>query len=316
MRAAIIGLGKIAWRHDGGQPIDGAVLTHLSALLNAGIDVVGGADPCPQARRDFTISTGIVAYSTVAELLDKAPDLVTIASPNRFHAQHLTACLDVGVKYIWLEKPATTDLTATRALAIRARAQGARVMVGFQRRYMPSYQKLKQNDLGALSGIDVTYSRGLETNGSHMVDLILWLLGDRIPSLIGVVPSSALATDITEQCPSFLLQGVGNVPVTVTGLDLDYHSIDIVVHYSTGRRSVRHGGQTALTEVKTPNPMFAGFYYLHSVHGSQNVQNEVGKVFPVMLQDLLFGDEDQPLSNLDSAVLGQSIVAQVLDTCV
>ena len=46
MRAAIIGLGKIAWRYDGGQPIDGAVLTHLSALLNAGINVEIGRASC------------------------------------------------------------------------------------------------------------------------------------------------------------------------------------------------------------------------------------------------------------------------------
>jgi len=316
MRAAIIGLGQVAWRYDRGQPTDGAVLTHLSVLLKAEIDVVGGADPNLHARRDFTTSTGITAHATVAALLDTVPDLVTIASPNRFHAQHLMACLDAGVKYIWLEKPATTDSTITHALAARARAQGTRVMVGFQRRYMPSYQTLKQDDLGPLIGIDVTYSRGLETNGAHMVDLILWLLGDQIPSLMGVVPGPLPATHVTEPCPSFLLQGVGNVPVTVTGLDLDYHSIDIVVHYRAGRRAVRHGGQTTLTEVKTPNPLFAGFYYLHSVYGSQNVQNEVGKVFPVMLQDLLQGSGDQPLSNLDSAWLGQSIVAQVLDKCV
>lgn len=316
MRAVIIGLGKIAWRYDGGQTTDGAVLTHLSVLLEAGIEVVGGVDPNQKARKDFTVATGIRAYETVEALLDIAPDLVTIASPNQFHAEHLMACLDAEVKYIWLEKPATTDPTVTTALAARARAQATRVLVGFQRRYMPCYQTLKENDLGDLIGMDITYSRGLETNGAHMIDLILWLLGDRVPSLIGVVPGPLLATHVTEPCPSFLLQGEGNVPVTVTGLDLDYHSIDIVVHYSAGRRAVRHGGLTTLSEVKTPNPLFPGSYYLHSVNGAQNVQKELGKVFPIMLQDLLYGNEDQPLSNLESAVLGQSIIAQVLDICV
>ena len=316
MRAATIGLGQIAWRYDGGWPANGMALTHLSALRQAGLDIMGATDPDAQARAEFTTATGIAAHKTVAALLDTGPDVVSIASPNRFHAEHLSACLDAGIKYIWLEKPATTDPVATRALAARVTALSARVMVGFQRRYMPSYLALRQDDLGDLIGIDVTYSRGLETNGTHMVDLILWLLKDQMPDLLGVVPGPLPPVYVQEPCPSFLLQGAGNVPVTVTGLDLQYHSIDIVAHYSKGRRAVRHGGQTLLAEVATPNPLFPGFYYLTSEHGPQNLNNEVGSAFPAMVHDLLHGGGDQPLSNLKSAGLGQSIVAQVLDQCV
>lgn len=316
MRAAIIGLGQIAWRYDGGQPADGAALTHLSALRHAGLDIIGTSDSNPEARREFNTVTGINTYATVAALLDITPDLVSIASPNQSHADHLVACLEAGVKYIWLEKPATTDTAFTHDLASRASALGARVLVGFQRRYMPSYLALGQDDLGDLIGIDVTYSRGLETNGAHMVDLILWLLKDQMPDLLGVVPGLLPPVHVQEASPSFLLKGAGNVPVTVTGLDLQYHSIDIVVHYSNGRRAVRHGGQTSLTEVKIPNPLFPGFYYLTSEHGPQDVKNEVGFAFPAMVNDLLHGGGEQPLSNLRSAGLGQSIVAQVLDQCV
>ena len=316
MRAAIIGLGQIAWRYDGGQPADGTALTHLSALRQAGLDIMGATDPDAQACAKFTTATGINTQATVAALLDMPPDVVSIASPTQLHADHLVACLEAGVKYIWLEKPATTDPAATRDLAARATALDARVMVGFQRRYMPSYLALAQDDLGDLIGIDVTYSRGLETNGAHMVDLILWLLEDQMPDLLGVMPGPLPPVHVQEPCPSFLLQGAGNVPVTVTGLDLLYHSIDIVVHYSKGRRAVRHGGQTLLAEAKTPNPLFPGFYHLTSEHGPQNRKNEVGSAFPAMVHDLLHGDGDQPLSNLGSAGLGQSIVAQVLDQCV
>ena len=315
MRAAIIGLGQIAWRYDGGDPVDGSALTHLSALRQAGISVIGAYDPDAKARKSFTEETGIKIYDTINGLLAADPDVVTIASPNRFHAEHLKVCLDAGVKYVWLEKPATTDLAEIDELAALASRQGARVMVGFQRRYMPCYQALRQKDLGALIGIDVTYSRGLETNGAHMVDLVLSLLGDKMPSFIGAVSNTQSPTHTSEVSPSFLLQGANKVPVTVMGLDLDHHSIDIVVHYSGGRREVRHGGQSALTETKMPNPMFPGFYYLQSTHGPQDMRNEIGRVFPAMIQDLLHGTEPQPLSNLNSAGLGQTIVAQVLNAC-
>lgn len=63
-------------------------------------------------------------------------------------------------------------------LAARADAQNTRVLVGFQRRYMPAYQPLLNTDLGNLTGIEITYSRGFETNESHLMDLVLWVLGD------------------------------------------------------------------------------------------------------------------------------------------
>lgn len=316
MRAAIIGLGKVAWLYDYGRPLDGKALTHFSTLRQAGLNIVAAADPSHRARQEFTTTTGVKSYSTITEVLDMSPDVVSIASPNQFHSEHLIACLEAGVKYIWLEKPATTDAVATRQLADRATSLGARVLVGFQRRYMHSYRTLAQDDMGDVIGIDVTYSRGLETNGSHMVDLIVWLLRDQIPDLFGVVPGPIPPTYVKEPCPSFLLQGAGNVPVTVTGLDLQYHSIDIVVHYAQGRRAVRHGGSTLISEFKTPNPWFPGFYYLTSENGPQNVENEIGLAFPAMIKDLLSGDREQPLSNLRSAGVGQAIVAKVLSQCV
>ena len=71
-----------------------------------------------------------------------------------------------------------------------------------------------------------------------------------------------------------------------------------------------------LVEEKTPNVSFPGFYYLASEHGIQDLKNEIGSAFPAMVQDLLHGCGDQPLSNLRSAGLGQSIVAKVLNQCV
>lgn len=314
MRAAIIGLGQIAWRYDGGLPQDGAALTHLATLRQADLDILGGADPMAQAREDFSGATGLPSFADLGQVLDQSPDLVTIASPNAVHADHLAACLDAGVKYIWLEKPATTDPAQTLALAEQADRLGARVLVGFQRRYMPSYQALMRGDLGQLTGAEVTYSRGLETNGAHMVDLILALLGDQLPDVAGVVAGPAVV-ECAEPCPSFLLAGPGGVPIAVLGQDLSYHSIDIAAHYTGGRRAVRHGGQSTLAEVKTPNPLFPGFHYLASDLGAQDVAAEVGAVFPAMLADLMKGAAPQPLSNLRSAGLGQQIVTQVLGRC-
>jgi predicted dehydrogenase len=317
MRAAIIGLGQIAWRYDGGTPLNGTALTHLSTLKLAGVEVICGADPSATARKDFTAATGLNAVEDVDFLLAQSPNIVTIASPNALHAEHLLACINAGVRYVWLEKPLTADTDIIADLAARADAQKIRVLVGFQRRYMPVYQELLKSNLGKLTGIEITYSRGLETNGSHLIDLLLWLLDDERPEVIGVIPGTK-PLNTNEPSPSFLLRGANGIPVTVMGMDLGYHSIDIVVHYSEGRRSVRWGGQQSMTEKKIANPLHPGFFCLGTKLPNQpnlNTSSEIANAFPTLLQDLLYGIGQQPISNLHNARLVQSVVAEVLKQC-
>ena len=315
MRAAIIGLGKVAWGYDSGHFTGTKAVSHLSALLQEGLDVVGGADPNLIAREEFSNATGISSYEKIEDLLSLNPEMVSIASPKEFHAEQLASCLEKGVKYIWLEKPATDDSIQAQYLAKQAKQKNARVMVGFQRRYMSSYNALKTKALGSLQAIEITYSLGLETNGSHMLDLLLWLLDGESIKLKGVIKSPIQSVHSRELCPSFLLQSSSGIPINVTGLDVDYHSVDIVVHYCLGRRAVRHGGQTKLFENKCPNPLFPNFYYLSSEDGVQDIRYEVESVFSVMLKDLLYGSKREPISNLNSAALGQALIEKILSEC-
>lgn len=324
MRAAILGLGQVAWRYDGGRPgADGAALTHLSACRAAGdIAVIGGADAHPGARQAWTEGTGLPVFDTAEALLALKPDLVSIASPNALHGAHLEACLDAGIPMVWLEKPATEDPGQTRRLAARAAREGCRVLVGFQRRYLPVYRSLRRAmagaPYGAPLGIEVVYSRGLATNGAHLVDLVLQLLGDVPPRLRGVTARSA-PVHVPEPSPSFLLQTEAGLPVTVTGLDADHHSIDLTVHFGAGRLSVLYGGLAMRAERRIPNPMFPGFFRLapdpgYPVESPGALAASMGQVFPAMLADLraAHAGGGAPLSTLHSAAAGQSIVAAVL----
>lgn len=317
MRAGIIGLGHIAWRYDKGAQRRGRSLTHLSTYRSRNMEILAGVDPCESTRAEFYQSTGLHAHEDLDQLLSQSPDVVSITSPTRFHSEHLYACLEAGVRYIWLEKPATTSPSRTHELAQRAAELGARVLVGFQRRYMPIYQDLLVSDMGDLEGIEITYSRGLETNGSHLVDLAVWLMGDTFPRIHGVTLSRP-PRNVSEPSPSFILESDEGVVATVLGLDLDYHAIDIVVHYAEGRKAVRWGGQLGQNEVKVPDPLFDGYFRLGPEDASQllkDTRSQLTGVFDTVLDDLLDGEMPQPRSNLLSAYMGQKIVAEVLNQC-
>lgn len=317
MRAGIIGLGHIAWRYDKGEQRCGQSLTHLSTYRSHGMEILAGVDPCETTRAEFFQSTGVPAHASIDHLLSQSPDVVSITSPTRFHAEHLHACLEAGVRHIWLEKPATGSPTQTLELAKRAEELDARVLVGFQRRYMPIYQDLLVSNLGHLEGVEITYSRGLETNGAHMVDLAVWLMGDTLPKIHGVTLCHP-PRNVNEPSPSFILESDKGVVATVLGLDLGYHAIDFVVHYAEGRKAVRWGGQLGQNEVKVPDPLFDGYFRLGPEDASQPVQDtrsQLTGVFDTVLDDLLNGPMPQPRSNLMSAYLGQKLVSEVLSQC-
>lgn len=318
LRAAIIGLGNVAWKYD--AAMEGRALTHRSTYASdARTQLVAGFDADPAQRGAFAAATGIATSPTLDGLLEQRPDIVSICSPNGLHAQHLRACLHAGIPMIWLEKPATTDIGEARELIALQRELGtSTVLVGFQRRYQPAYQRLRalitDGVLGECLGMSLTYSRGLETNGVHLVDLLFQLLGDETAcDLHGVTPAAGPTAS-----PSFLLQFAGAIPCAVTGLTLDYHSIDMTAHFAAGRASVLHGGAAEIRETRIENPLYPGFFRLTSdptlTASAKALEQEAQSVFPTMLDDLIVAHMagHEPASSLRTAVMAQAVVEQVL----
>ena len=93
---------------------------------------------------------------------------------------------------VWLEKPPAPNLAQAEELEALRRAQGGRttVLVNFQRRYAEPYIRLRQavreEALGPCRQVELRYSRGLVPNGSHMLDLLFFVFGERPCDLLWV----------------------------------------------------------------------------------------------------------------------------------
>jgi predicted dehydrogenase len=317
-RAALIGLGNIAWKYDAAR--SDVSLTHRSAYArNMRTELCIGFDADAAQRALFAEQTGVSTTNTLDALLDSRPDIVSICSPNGLHAEHLRACLVARVPMVWLEKPATTSAKDANDLLDLQRMLGSTtVLVGFQRRYQQAYQRLKtlliERSLGECIGISLTYSRGLETNGVHLVDLLFYLLGETVDyEISGVTPANGPMAS-----PSFLLRFDLGIDCVATGLPLDHHSIDVTVHFSAGRASVLYGGATSVTERRIENPLFPGFFRLAvdtgETGGIEQLGDDAGAVMPRMLDDLIAAHEAgvAPMSNLETAVKSQTLVERLL----
>ena len=84
-KGALIGLGQMAWKYDGGRASDpGDPRTHASAYGARGDGVLaGGCAPDPRERERFARALGLPAFETPEEMLRVLrPRVVSICSPT------------------------------------------------------------------------------------------------------------------------------------------------------------------------------------------------------------------------------------------
>jgi UDP-N-acetyl-2-amino-2-deoxyglucuronate dehydrogenase len=185
---ALIGCGRIAARH-------AENIKRVGRLL-AVCDVV------PERVQTFSKAHSARAYDNIDALLQKETDVdvVSICTPNGFHAEHAIKALRSG-KHVLCEKPMCLTSVAAWQMIDAEKFSGKKLFVVKSTRFNPLLQllkkKLEQKAFGAIYSFQVscfwnrppeyyTDWRGkvfpdggtLYTQFSHYIDALLWLLGD------------------------------------------------------------------------------------------------------------------------------------------
>ncbi|EMG38407.1 putative dehydrogenase [Desulfocurvibacter africanus PCS] len=311
IRSALIGLGGIAWKYDAAKDLP-YPLTQAGALLaQEGVDLLAGCSPEAADRDGFQRWCGLSVFDSHAKLLRAcSPQLVGICSPTEFHYEHFRACIEAGVAMFWLEKPPAASIADTMEMAELARHHGVTVCVNYFRRFLPVYRRLKETIAGGLGKchtISVMYSPGLLRNGCHLVDLLFYLTDAPDYELLwvdGADPKS----------PSFGIRLAGGPTAHVCGASLPYHSNTISAVCDEGIISVLYGGRATRFEKRIPNPDFPGFFTLEDHGGNPLGKAGIDDYMSHSLADLLFAHQQgrQPLSNLETALVSQRLMDQVL----
>ena len=203
MRTAFVGIGYAArWLH----------LPAVRAL--GGGSVVGGADPSHERREEWQTETGSPAFATVDQMLESTqPELVVVASPPDNHAAACLAALAAGA-HVVCEKPFVETLEQADAVIEAARVADRQVAVNQEFRFLPAYAAVKQAiDAGSIGRpvfvqcnqfMDLApweekvpwraamIHRSLFEGGVHIVDLVFWLMGSRMPASVRATTSAGL----------------------------------------------------------------------------------------------------------------------------
>jgi myo-inositol 2-dehydrogenase/D-chiro-inositol 1-dehydrogenase len=181
---ALFGAGRIGRIH----------AVNLAAL--SGVKLKTISDPVPGAARELAAALGAeVATGIDAVFADSSIDAVVIASPTTTHSDLITRAAQAR-KHIFCEKPVDLSVARAQACAQAVAAAGVACMIGFQRRFDPTFNeartRLARGDIGTPEMLVIT-SRDpgappveyIEQSGGifrdmliHDFDVFRWILDD------------------------------------------------------------------------------------------------------------------------------------------
>ncbi|SDR61417.1 Gfo/Idh/MocA family protein [Paraburkholderia tuberum] len=190
-----------------GPGMIGAV--HARAVRMAGAHLRGVAAASPiagvEAARRFGAARGYDSFDHL--IADPSVDVVHVCTPNSSHRDLALAALEAG-KHVICEKPLATKASDARLLADTARRTGCVATVPFVYRFHPMVREARArvSALGRLQLIHGSYlqdwllgaddtnwrvdatvggaSRAFADIGSHWCDLIEWVTGERLSSVV------------------------------------------------------------------------------------------------------------------------------------
>ena len=192
---AILGAGMVAEYH----------LQAIDACAEEGARLVGVGHYNAARFGEISERFGVEARPYDEILADPAVDAVCICTPSGQHAQQAIAAAENG-KHVLVEKPMALSLADADAMIAACRQNGVQLGVCLQRRAEPLFRRVHDaihgGDLGeiTLGVVTMPYFRDepyyaqaewrgtwaldgggvLMNQGIHIVDLLLWFLGDPV----------------------------------------------------------------------------------------------------------------------------------------
>lgn len=313
--AAIVGLGNIGWLYDEvNNKEKKGHLTHSGAYLKEpNVILAGGVSINKKESLKFKQKFNVPVFESIPEMLQSiSPDIISICSPTEHHFHHTQLCLENGIPMIWLEKPPSEALHELDRLIEMNKTTSSTILVSYLRRYSPVYRRLKEMHATRMFGktimVQLTYSKNLYLNGSHILDTAFYVIGDEYD-----VSFESLIPQLGDSNPSFVFKFSNGIPAIVHGLDLPYHCIDITLTCEKGRLSVLYGGMQGRVEVVSDQEYFPGYYRLWESSDETLSKGEKFANFSGALRDLIHSNKEksEPVSNLITARKTQKLMEEV-----
>lgn len=263
----IIGAGSMGAFYD--SPGSKNVLTHGHAFsMHEGFNVLGFVDKDRQKASRAASLWGGEAFDGVGHAFGRERvDVVCVSVPDKLHSEVLKEIADFGPKLVFAEKPLATILSEAKEIRDIYNKLRIPVCVNYKRRFVPEFQKLKAGlaeNGGYMAGTGY-YGKGLIHNGSHLIDLLSFFLGEfRVRDITGK------SFDYADDDPSIsaVLYFQDNKPFSLQAIDCRMFSIfELDLIFERKRIRIKDLGFRIEEFELRKNTIFSGYHEMAQVAG-------------------------------------------------
>jgi len=267
----VVGCGHIAGGFDMARAPGLPPLSHAGAFTqHGGFRIKACVDSNENQRKEFARHWGVISCAADLDTLDicsGAFDVISICTPTTFHHQHIAQALALQPRVIFCEKPLTSDEGLSAELIQACRMQNVALVVNYSRRWDPTVaefvSQIHDGRWGLVRSVVGHYNKGIFNNGSHMVDLLLRLLGP-----LQMVATTHTEFDFWQDDPTvavLLTAANGSIPVYLNpahARDFSHFELEIVCELGVIR--MLSGGMAWQFRNVVSSPHFSGYMTLDS----------------------------------------------------
>jgi predicted dehydrogenase len=202
-KVLVIGSGNIAQGYD--QPHTGDIRTHVKGYLHykAFFDLDTIFDINEVLVKQVAKKWGIPNYTNKFEDLSSQHfDVISICTPDDTHEYYLDKVLSMVPRVVFLEKPINITYKKAQRIFSKCIKNGILIIVNYSRIFLHDFRQIAEDfhhdRLGKVLSATIRYHKGFNHNGSHLFNLIVFLLS---PTLKSTYITNAIV-DYKESDPS------------------------------------------------------------------------------------------------------------------
>ena len=246
----IVGAGNIgALFH---SPNSKNVLTHAHAFTkHAGFNLIGFFDIDLKKSQNAAQLWGCKAFGTIEDAFNSYRiDIISVAVPDEYHYSVLKKLSKFPLQIVFAEKPLTKTVDEAKEIIQIFNDRNIDVAVNYSRRFVHEFEKIKNYIEKGIYGEYLTgtgyYGKGIVHNGSHLIDLLRYLIGEietikPISSISDFYPDdkSISAVLTFENNKPFFVQTIDCRKYTIFEIDLLFEKKRIRI-YDSGFKIEEH----------------------------------------------------------------------------
>lgn len=280
-KVVIVGAGRIGAFFDD-MDCD-VVLTHAHAFQEAEqFELVGFFDVVEEVAKKAAERWKVRYFHSLEEAMQDV-DVVCCTVPDAYHYDMLKQIAQYPVKFVFSEKPITETPEQAEKICKLYQEKKLPLQINYTRRYLEEFVQLKRDMKGYgtfLKGCGY-YGKGILHNGSHMLDLIIYLLGS-----IESVEGDEKIFDFFDEDPSV------EAKIKVRDGNIYLHPIDcrvatifeLELFFEKARVRILDGGSVIEIYPVMPSPVYEGYEnYIKKetriVHYDNSFRNAVQNIY-------------------------------------